>query len=70
VLIDGVGEAYPKDTRSMVEMHLDATTKDGHRLRLEEVGLQTWKDGKITHERYFYDPSGFAGKVQEYNQMN
>ena len=33
VLIDG--------DRSMVEMHLDATTHDGHHIHLEEVGLQT-----------------------------
>lgn len=45
VLVDG--------DRSMVEMNLDATTKDGHHLKIEEVGLQTWKDGKIIHERYF-----------------
>jgi hypothetical protein len=62
VLIDG--------DRSMVEMHLDATTQDGYRLHLEEVGLQTWKDGKIIHERYFYDPSSFEGKAKTYNQMH
>ncbi|MGL4621552.1 MAG: SnoaL-like domain-containing protein [Waterburya sp.] len=70
VLVDGVGEAYLKDTRSMVEMHLDATTKDGHRLKIEEVGLQTWKDGKIIHERYFYDPASFDGKAKKYNQIH
>lgn len=62
VLVDG--------DRSMVEMHLDATTKDGHRLKIEEVGLQTWKDGKIIHERYFYDPASFDGKAKEYNQIH
>ena len=62
VLIDG--------DRSMVEMQLDATTKDGYRIRIEEVGLQTWKDGRIIHERYFYDPSSFEGKAKEYNQMH
>lgn len=62
VLVDG--------DRSMVEMHLDATTHDGYRLHIEEVGLQTWKDGRIIHERYFYDPSSFDGKAKEYNQMS
>jgi ketosteroid isomerase-like protein len=62
VLVDG--------DRSMVEMHLDATTQDGYRVRLEEVGLQTWKDGRIVHERYFYDPASFEGKAKEYNQMH
>jgi hypothetical protein len=62
VLVDG--------DRSMVEMNLDATTKDGHHLKIEEVGLQTWKDGKIIHERYFYDPASFDGKAKEYNQIH
>jgi ketosteroid isomerase-like protein len=62
VLIDG--------DRSMVEMHLDATTKDGYRIHLEEVGLQTWKDGKIISERFFYDPGSIEGKAKEYNQMH
>jgi hypothetical protein len=62
VLIDG--------DRSMVEMHLDATTKDGYRIHIEEVGLQTWRDGRIIHERYFYDPSSFEGNAKEYNQMH
>jgi hypothetical protein len=70
VLVDGVGEACLKDTRSMVEMHLDATTKDGYHFHLEEVGLQTWKNGRIIHERYFYDPASFEGKAKEYNQMH
>jgi ketosteroid isomerase-like protein len=62
VLVDG--------DRSMVEMHLDATTQHGYRVRLEEVGLQTWKDGRIVNERYFYDPASFEGKAKEYNQMH
>jgi ketosteroid isomerase-like protein len=62
VLVDG--------DRSMVEMHLDATTKDGYRLHIEEVGLQTWQNGRIIHERYFYDPSSFAGQAKEYNHMH
>jgi ketosteroid isomerase-like protein len=62
VLVDG--------DRSMVEMHLDATTQDGYHFHLEEVGLQTWKDGKIIHERYFYDPASFEGNAKEYNQMH
>jgi ketosteroid isomerase-like protein len=62
VLIDG--------DRSMVEMHLDATTKDGYSIHLEEVGLQTWKDGRIIYERYFYDPSTIEGKAKDYNNMH
>ncbi|WP_250126584.1 hypothetical protein [Chroococcidiopsis sp. CCMEE 29] len=33
VLVDG--------DRSVIEMHLEVTTVDGYRIRLEEVGMQT-----------------------------
>ena len=59
VLVDG--------DRSMVEMHLDATTHDGYHIHLEELGLQTWKDDRIIHERYFYDPTSFDGRAKEIN---
>ena len=58
------------DGHSMIEMHLDLTTQDGYRIRIEEVGLQTWKDGKIIHERYFYDPSQIQGKAREFNEIH
>jgi ketosteroid isomerase-like protein len=62
VLVDG--------DRSMVEMYIDATTHDGYHLHLEEVALQTWKNGTIVHERFFYDPASFEGKAKEINQMH
>lgn len=65
-----IGAVLVDDDRSMVEMLLDATTKDGHHIHLEEVGFQTWQNGKIIHERYFYDPSSFDGKAKKYNQMH
>ncbi len=70
VLVDGFDEAHPMDGRSVVEMQIELTTLDGHRIRIEELGLQTWKDGKIIHERYFYDPSGFEGKAKVINAMH
>ncbi len=65
-----IGAVLVDSDRSMVEMHLDATTKDGYHFHLEEVGLQTWKNGRIIHERYFYDPASFEGKAKEYNQIS
>jgi hypothetical protein len=62
VLVDG--------DRSVIEMHLDLTTKDGYRIHIEELGMQTWKNGMIVRERYFYDPSSFQGKAKEINQMH
>ncbi|MGG6263430.1 SnoaL-like domain-containing protein [Leptolyngbya sp. AN03gr2] len=62
VLVDG--------DRSVIETHLDITTMDGYRIRIEELGVQTWKDGRIVHERYFYDPVNVKGKAEEINQLH
>jgi hypothetical protein len=62
VLVDG--------DRSVIEMHLELTTIDGYRIRLEEIGMQTWKNERIIHERYFYDPSSIQGNAKEINEMH
>lgn len=62
VLVDG--------DRSVIEMHLELTTVDGYRIRLEEVGMQTWKNERIIHERYFYDPSSIQGNAKEINEIH
>jgi hypothetical protein len=62
VLVDG--------DRSVIEMHLELTTIDGYRIRLEEVGMQTWKNERIIHERYFYDPSSIQGNAKAINEIH
>jgi hypothetical protein len=62
VLVDG--------NRSVIEMHLELITHDGYRIRLEEVGMQTWQNGLIIHERYFYDPSSIQGLAKEINELH
>jgi hypothetical protein len=37
------------------------TGKDGARRILEEVAWQTWENGKIRRETFFYDPAQMAG---------
>jgi hypothetical protein len=32
-------------------------TNDAARVSLDEVALQQWADGKIVHERFYYDPA-------------
>lgn len=44
------------------EWVLDISTPDGQHIHVEELALQTWKDGKIIHERFYYDPSQFIPK--------
>jgi ketosteroid isomerase-like protein len=41
--------------RAVIEWNLEYTAKDGTRVRLEQVAAQTWENGKITDERFFYD---------------
>ena len=37
------------------------TGKDGATRSMEEVAWQTWKDGKVWRETFFYDPRQMAG---------
>jgi hypothetical protein len=63
VLVDG--------DRSVIEMQLEITIVDGYRIiRIEELGLQTWRNGRIIHERYFYDPSNIQGNAKEINEVH
>lgn len=70
VLVDGFSDANPLDGQSVIETHLEITTADGYRVRIEELGLQTWKNGRIVHERYFYDPVNLQGRARQINQMH
>ncbi len=42
-----------------IEWVLDITAPDGSHIHVEELALQTWKDGKIIKERFYYDPKQF-----------
>lgn len=46
-----------KEATTMVESWLDATYKDGNRVKMEEVAVQKWKGDQIIHERFYYDSS-------------
>lgn len=45
--------AVSADT-SFCEQSFDATLRDGTRMRMEEVAVRTWRDGKIVRERFYY----------------
>src|SRR4029453_12513040 len=36
------------------------TTADGKQYRMDEIAIQTWRDGKIVHEPYIYDTASLA----------
>jgi hypothetical protein len=35
-------------------MGLDITFKDGNRVNMQQVTVQTWKDGKIIREDFYH----------------
>ena len=43
------------DNTTMVEWSFDMTYKGGNRSKMEQVAVQRWKDGKIIHERFYYN---------------
>lgn len=43
------------------ETWMDATFKDGNRMKMEEVSVKKWKGDKVIHERFYYDTSGMQG---------
>ena len=46
--------------RAAINWVFDYTTADGTQYRMDEIAIQTWRDGKIVHERYIYDPGSLA----------
>lgn len=47
--------AYNEDTNvAMIHSFMDVTFKGAGRIQMEEVAVQTWKNGQIVHEKFFY----------------
>ena len=46
--------------RAVINWLFDYTTADGQRYRMDEIAIQTWRDGKIVHERFVYDTATLA----------
>ena len=38
-----------------IEVAMDVTFKDGNRVNMEQVAVQTWENGQIVHERFYYE---------------
>ena len=36
------------------EWFMDLTFKGGHRVKMAQVAVRRWKDGKIAHERFYH----------------
>lgn len=39
---------------SSAETWMDITMQDGNRMKMEEVAIQKWEDGKIIEEKFYY----------------
>ena len=46
----GVGDGV-----TMVESAMDFINQQNQPVHMEQVAVQQWKDGKIVHERFYYD---------------
>ena len=54
-------ETAPGTGVALVEAWSDMTMKEGGRMKMEEVAVQRWEDGKVVHERFYYDMSQMQG---------
>lgn len=52
VLVDG--------DRAAINWVAEYVTKNGQRLKFDQITHQTWRNGKIVSERFFYDPTALA----------
>lgn len=63
--LEGVQEFHSGEVKAkavtgniaMVEWEMDVSFKDGKRMKMNQVAVQEWKDGKIVNERFYYDKS-------------
>ena len=46
--------------RAAINWVFEYTTADGTPYRMDEIAIQTWRDGRIIHERYIYDTASLA----------
>lgn len=53
-------ETAPGSGVVFVESWVEATFKGAGRMKMEEVAVQQWSDGQITHERFYFDASGMG----------
>lgn len=55
--------------QALIEWVFDFTTREGRRVRMEEIAQQTWRDGKIERERFFYDTAALGSQVEEVAEL-
>ena len=53
----------------LIEWVFEYTTREGQRIRMEEIAQQTWRDGRIVRERFFYDSATLGSHVEEIAEL-
>ena len=53
----------------LIEWVFEYTTRDGQRIRMEEIAQQTWREGKIERERFFYDSAALGSQVEQVAEL-
>ena len=51
-------KAFAEDANAgkvLIEVAMDMTFKGGPRMTMEQVSAQTWENGQIVHERFYYN---------------
>jgi len=51
--------------RAVINWHQDLVTTNGQRLYFDQLSFQLWKDGRIVHERFVYDPSSLSAAASQ-----
>jgi hypothetical protein len=52
--IKAIAEDIPNE-KVLIEVSMDLTFKGGSRMSMEQVASQTWENGQIVHERFYYN---------------
>jgi ketosteroid isomerase-like protein len=55
--------------QALIEWVFDYTTKEGRRIRMEEIAQQTWRGGRIERERFFYDTASLTSQVEQVAEL-
>lgn len=51
-----VGRSAASGDMSFSEWVFDVTFKNGPRVAMKQVAARQWKNGKVVHERFYYNP--------------
>ena len=55
--------------QALIEWVFEYTTREGQRIRMEEIAQQTWRDGRIVRERFFYDSAALGSHVEQVAEL-